>query len=99
MNFVKKSDAKNNIYVSGDTSQHSLGRVDRLYEKGFSKIKPRSTKEDPKPFIEDCYAEHSLSGVSILRIATSVSLDFVQSGRAGNPYAFNQNTPRCVYIG
>jgi hypothetical protein len=99
MNFVKKSDARNNIYVSGDTSQHSFGRVDRPYEKGFSKIKPWSTKEDPKPFIEDCYAEHSLSGVSIPRIATSASSEYVQSGRAETPGAFNQNTPRCVYIG
>jgi cytochrome c1 len=98
MNFVKKSDAKNNIYVNGDTSQHSLGRVDRPYEKGVSKIKPWSTKEDAKPFIEDCYAEHSLSGVSIPRIATSASSDFVKSGRAEPSCAFNQSTPRCVYI-
>lgn len=99
MSIHKNRDVKNHRSASRSKSQHARRTVGQPEGSGFPMIEPGLRRANERSFVEDFNLEHSLARASIMQITISASAGFVQPATPVKNYAYDLNSPNCVYIG
>jgi hypothetical protein len=99
MSILKNSGIKNHRSASRGNSRREHRTAGRQLRSGFPMIEPGLRGANQRPFVEDFNLEHSLSRISIAQIAISARAGVVKTSTPVKNYAYDLNSPNCVYIG
>lgn len=99
MNSHKKSDVQNHRSASRGKSQKSLRPVGRRDGSVLSKNEPGLRKANERSFVEDFNREHSLLGVSVIQKTISTGSNLVTHSTHEKAFAYDLNSPNCIYFG